>query len=330
MNAAARIGVLLINLGTPQQPTAKAVRRYLAEFLSDRRVVELPSWLWQPLLKMLILPIRSRQSAKLYRSIWLEEGSPLAVYSQRLAQKIQQNLGVRFKVCLAMRYGPPSIASALQTLQADANITSIVILPLYPQYAAATTASCFDVIADFFKQQRVIPTLHFIHAYFTHPAYLNALTAHLQQEMKQHNDYLLFSFHGLPQRSVDLGDPYEQQCYATAHQLAKNLSLATHQYQVVFQSRFGRTQWLQPYCETVLAELPKRGIRRVTVTCPGFAVDCLETLEEIAKRYREIFLQAGGEAFYYIPALNDDDRHSAGLATLIQELINARNLEWNQ
>lgn len=303
MKAVSRVGVLLINLGTPQQPTARAVRRYLAEFLSDPRVVELPRWLWQPLLKLLILPLRSRQSAKLYQSIWLPEGSPLAVYSQRLTQKVQENLGVHFKVCLAMRYGEPSIASILKTFQSNPGITSIVILPLYPQYAAATTASCFDAVADFFKQQRVIPALHFINAYYLHPAYLNALTMHLKRKwFAQYRDcYLLFSFHGLPQRSVALGDPYEQQCYATANQLAQNLQLSSSQYQVVFQSRFGRTQWLQPYCETILAELPTRGIRRVAVTCPGFAVDCLETLEEIAKRYRELFLQAGGKLFIISP-----------------------------
>jgi ferrochelatase len=313
-------GVLLINLGTPSAPTPKAVRYYLAEFLSDRRVVELPACLWQPLLKFVILPVRARHSAKLYQSIWMGEGSPLTVYTQRLAKKLQTSLTDQYKVVLAMRYGKSNIEAGLRELLA-AGVSSIVILPLYPQYSAATTASCFDKISQILQQSRLIPNLRFIASYFDHPLYIQAITNKIKQSRAEQgkNSYLLFSFHGLPQRCIELGDPYQQQCAATVRLIAEYLQLSANEYQVVFQSRFGKAKWLQPYCDVVLQQLPARGIKNVTIICPGFVVDCLETLEEISKRYRALFLKAGGESFNYIPALNDSIKQVQLLANLLQQ-----------
>ncbi len=320
-------GVLLINLGTPSAPTPKAVRDYLVEFLSDRRVVEVPAWLWQPLLKLVILPIRARRSAKLYQSIWMDEGSPLAVITQRLADKVQTNLGKEYKLVFAMRYGKPSIHAALKELLA-ADVSSITILPLYPQYSAVTTASCWDQSSKFFQTSRVVSNLNFIASYFDHPLYIEALANKLKAQRTEptKNSYLLFSFHGLPQRCIEKGDPYQQHCFMTVRLLAERLQLSVDDYQVVFQSRFGAAQWLKPYCDVVLQELPARGIKNVSVICPGFAVDCLETLEEISKRYRELFLAAGGERFNYIPALNDSAEQVKLLASLAQRSIN----EWSK
>lgn len=314
-----KAGVLLINLGTPSAATPKAVSDYLAEFLSDRRVVELPACLWQPLLKFVILPIRSQRSAKLYQSIWMDEGSPLTVYSQRLAKKLQISLADQFKVVLAMRYGKPNLEAGLQELLA-AGVSSIVILPLYPQYSAATTASCFDKISQLLQQSRLIPNLRFIASYFDHPLYIQAITHRIKQFRAEQakNSYLLFSFHGLPQRCIELGDPYQQQCVTTVGLIAECLQLSADEYQLVFQSRFGKAQWLQPYCEVVLQQLPAQGIKNVTIICPGFVVDCLETLEEISTRYRELFLKAGGETFNYIPALNDSADQVQLLTSLVQ------------
>ena len=312
-------GVLLINLGTPQAPSRRAVRDYLAEFLSDRRVVELPTWLWQPLLKCVILPLRAPRSALLYQSIWMDEGSPLAVYSQRLADKLQINLGEAYKVVLAMRYGQPSIETGIHTLLA-AGVRSITILPLYPQYSAATTASCFDKISQLLQQTRVIPHMRFIASYFDRPLYIEGLINQLKRyrSIATNNSYLLFSFHGLPQRCVERGDPYQQQCVTTVRLIAERMQLVADDYQIVFQSRFGAAKWLQPYCDEVLQQLPARGIKEVSIICPGFAVDCLETLEEISKRYRSIFLKAGGERFNYIPALNDSIEQVQLLTNLLQ------------
>ncbi|WP_342146178.1 ferrochelatase [Rickettsiella endosymbiont of Aleochara curtula] len=311
-------GVLLINLGTPQAPSSRAVRDYLAEFLSDRRVVELPAWFWQPLLRLVILPIRARRTAKLYQSIWMEEGSPLAVYTQRLTKQVQANLDDKYQVVLAMRYGQPSIQAGLKQLLA-AGVSSITILPLYPQYSAATTASCLDKISQLLQRSRVIPNLRFIAGYFDHPLYIQALAHQIKESRIEQakSNYLLFSFHGLPQRNIELGEPYQQQCFTSARLVAEKLQLSEDEYQVVFQSRFGAAQWLQPYCDAVLQALPARGIKNVTIICPGFAVDCLETLEEISKRYRELFLAAGGENFTYIPALNDSVEQVQLLSSLV-------------
>lgn len=320
MTGVNRKAVLLLNLGTPSAPSPKAVRLYLAEFLSDPRVVELPAWLWKPFLRTILLPLRSKRSARLYQSIWMEEGSPLAVYSKRLAEKVQQTLGDSFKVVLAMRYGQPSMAMALKNLLQENNIQSLTILPLYPQYSATTTASCFDQMAKILKQQRFIPSLHFISSYFDHPLYIAALAKSIRQYWMEHGNEatVLFSFHGLPQRSVELGDPYEQQCHATVNLLALQLNLSSEQYHIVFQSRFGKAQWLQPYCDVLLQQLPAQGVKKVVIICPGFAVDCLETLEEISQRYQQLFLKAGGESFHYIPALNTATAHAELLASIIK------------
>ena len=317
--------VLLVNLGTPSEPTPRAVQQYLLEFLSDPYVVKLPAWLWKPLLYTVILPIRSKRSAKLYRSIWTEEGSPLAVYSKKLADKVQENLGDSFHIILSMRYGQPSIHAAIKSLVNGA-IESLTILPLYPQHSVATTASCCDLVDRVFKQQgfdKLFP-LRFISSYFDNGPYITALAETIRHYWVVHgtNAYLLFSFHGVPKRYTRLGDTYEQQCYTTVNLLAKALNLSPDRYQVVFQSRFGSAEWLQPYCDVLLRQLPAKKIKRVAILCPGFAVDCLETLEEISQRYRAIFLQAGGESFHYIPALNDSMAHSDLLARLIQQTTN--------
>lgn len=320
MKKTSQKAVLLVNLGTPNEPTTRAVRNYLAEFLSDSRVVELPKWFWKPFLNAVILPIRSKQSANLYQSIWMEEGSPLAVYSKKLAEKVQKKLGESYRVVLGMRYGQPSIQKVLKSLL-HAKVQSLTILPLYPQYSAATTASCFDSVSKVFKLCRFIPSLYFVSSYFNHPLYISAIAKTVRQYWLKNgnNAFLLFSFHGLPQRSLKLGDPYAQQCFTTVNLLEKELALAPSQYKVVFQSRFGKAKWLQPYCDEVLKALPAQGIKRVAVICPGFAVDCLETLEEISKRYQELFFKAGGQIFQYLPALNASNAHSELLIALIQQ-----------
>lgn len=321
MIATHRKVVLLINLGTPSESTPKAVCRFLDEFLSDPRVVELPTCLWKPFLKTILLPFRSKRSAKLYQSIWMKEGSPLAIYSKSLADKVQETLGDSFQVVLAMRYGQPSIAMTLKKLLQLHNIQSLTILPLYPHYSATTTASCFDSVANVFKQQRFIPSLQFISSYFDHPLYITALAETIIQYWAEHGQgaMILFSFHGLPRRNLELGDPYAQQCYSTVNLLTKQLNLSSEHYRVVFQSRFGKAQWLQPYCDVVLQQLATQGVKKVVVICPGFAVDCLETLEEISRSYQQLYLKAGGESFHYIPALNASRAHSQLLASLIIE-----------
>ncbi|EDP45962.1 ferrochelatase [Rickettsiella grylli] len=313
-------GVLLVNLGTPSQPTTQAVRRYLSEFLSDRRVVEYPQWLWQIVLKLFILPKRARYLAKLYQTIWMDEGSPLAVITQRLTEKMQTYLGDNYQLIGVMRYGTPTIESGLKTLLAQ-GVTTITILPLYPQYSATTTASCFDQISQFFQTSRVIPHIKWITSYFDQRWYIKAIVSQIKKMRAKQSQpsYLLFSFHGLPQRYIENGDPYQQHCFSTVRLIAEQLQLTKDTYQVVFQSRFGKTAWLKPYCDRVLQTLPARGIKNVTIICPGFAVDCLETLEEISKRYRMLFLDAGGEQLTYIPALNDTACHVEGLSQLVRQ-----------
>jgi ferrochelatase len=320
------IGVLLTNLGTPDAPTASAVRRYLTEFLSDSRVVEIPQFLWRPILHGIVLRFRPQRSAKLYQKIWMSEGSPLLVHSQRLAQKIQQELNAKFNkpvtVVLGMRYGNPSIPQALAELQ-QKNIQQLLVLPLYPQYSAATVGSTFDAVANVIKKWRCVPDLQFISNYYDDANYIAAVGNSIRRHWQQHgqNSHLLFSFHGLPKRCIDLGDPYQQQCQITAKLIADNLQLPQENWSMAFQSRFGRAEWLQPYCDKTLRELPKQGRKNIAVICPGFAVDCLETLEEIAMQNREIFLQAGGKHFAYIPALNDSDDQIRVLLELIAKKL---------
>ncbi len=309
--AGASTAVLLINLGTPQAPTAAAVRAYLGEFLADPRVVEIPKPLWWLILHGIILRVRPAKSALKYASIWTAEGSPLLVGTERTAKRLHGFLGERghrVQVRAAMRYGQPAVPAVLDELKA-AGAQRILLLPLYPQYAAATTASALDAVAAWSLRARVLPELRAVAQYHDDPGYIQALAdsvrAHWQRE--GHGDKLVMSFHGLPDRSRALGDPYHDQCHASARLLARALGLDDGQWLLTFQSRFGRAKWLQPYTEPEVVRLAREGVQRVDLVCPGFATDCLETLEEINQEVRHAFLSAGGSAFSYIPCLNDGD-----------------------
>ena len=305
---ASRTGLLLVNLGSPAQPTPGATRRYLAEFLSDPRVVEIPRLVWWPILHGIILRVRPGRSAAKYASIWMPEGSPLTVWTQRLAQGLRQAYaasGTDVVVQEAMRYGSPSVAAGLDALRA-AGVARVLVLPLYPQYASATTASIFDAVAGWSRQARHVPEFRFVTRYGDEAAYIEALATSVRSHWATagRGKMLVMTFHGLPQRSLMLGDPYHCECHKTARLLAEALGLTPAEYKVTFQSRFGRAQWLRPYTEPALQDMAAAGLERVDVMCPGFPVDCLETLEEIAMEAREAFLQAGGREFHYIPCLN--------------------------
>jgi ferrochelatase len=318
---ASSVGVLLTNLGTPDAPTPAALRRYLGEFLGDPRVVEIPRLVWWPILHGIILRTRPAKSAKKYATVWMPEGSPLAVWTERQARLLRGYLGERgcdVRVKQAMRYGSPSIASALDAFAAE-GVRRILVLPAYPQYSAATTASAFDAVAAWAGRARWVPEFRFIHQYHDDPAHIAALAASVRarwQREGSRGEVLLMSFHGMPERTLKLGDPYHCQCQKTARLLAEALGLTPSQWRISFQSRFGRAKWLGPATDATLVELAKGGARRVDVICPGFAADCLETLEEIAEEGRETFLHAGGEAFHYIPCLNDDPAGMAAIADL--------------
>lgn len=316
-------GILLVNLGTPSSATAKGVRDYLGEFLSDPRVIEIPALLWQPILRGIILRRRPPVVAKTYQKIWTTEGSPLLVISQKIARGLTEILQTKtnktVRVELAMRYGVPSIKAGLNALH-KAKASKIIILPLYPQYAAATTASTFDAVAKTLSRWRWLPELILINQYASNPAYIAAVAQSVERYWQQHSrqQILLFSFHGLPKASVEAGDPYYQQCQLTARLIAEKLQLPNSAWQIVFQSRFGLQDWLQPYCDKTLQALPTQGIKTVDIVCPGFPSDCLETLEEISIRNREFFIAAGGERLNYIPALNDSPEHLQALANIIE------------
>lgn len=313
--------ILLVNLGTPDEPTAPAVKRYLAEFLGDPRVVELPRLLWLPILHGIILRTRPAKSAAKYATIWTAEGSPLKVHTERQAKLLKGLLGERGRKDLlidwAMRYQNPSIPSVLDRLVAQ-GATEIVVLPLYPQYAGSTTASTEDAVAAWMQRRATAPAIRWIKDYPTDPGYIGALAASIREHWQAHGrgELLVMSFHGIPQRSVDRGDPYADQCQATAQALAAALGLSPDQWLATFQSRFGAAKWLQPYTQPTLEELARGGLKRVDVLCPGFPADCLETLEEIAMECREAFLHAGGETFRYIPCLNERPDWIAALADL--------------
>ncbi len=311
-----RVGVLLVNLGTPDAPTPDAVRRFLAEFLSDPRVVEAPRWLWRLALHGFVLRTRPRKSAHAYEQVWTNAGSPLMVHSQALTHALGKELeryGV--SVALGMTYGSPSIASALEKLRA-AGARKLLVLPLYPQYSGTTTASVFDSVSRTLQSWRWIPELRFIGNYHDEPGYIDALAARISAHGI--DGHLLLSFHGVPKRYLLAGDPYHCQCQKTARLLAARLGLQDGDWSVSFQSQVGREEWLQPYTDVWLVEHARRGGGRVTVTCPGFATDCLETLEEIALRNRDAYLAAGGKHFRYIPALNEEAAHVNFLAELVQ------------
>ena len=313
-----RTGILVINLGTPDAPTAPALRRYLAEFLGDPRVVEIPRPLWLPLLYGVILLVRPKKSAAKYASIWTPEGSPLAVWTRKQATLLRGYLGERGQPVLvrhAMRYGNPSVASALDELKAE-GATRILLLPLYPQYSAPTTASAFDKVYEWAAHQRRVPELRFVNRFHDEPAYIEALALSVLQHWQTHGraEQLVMSFHGVPQRTLQLGDPYHCECLKTARLLAERLALPAERYSVTFQSRFGKAKWLEPYTEPTLIALAGSGTKSVDLICPGFTSDCLETLEEIDQEAREAFLHAGGERFSYIPCLNDRHEFIAALA----------------
>ncbi len=309
-----RIGVLLVNLGTPDEPTPAALRRYLKEFLWDPRVVEMPRPLWWLILNGIILPRRAKRSAEAYAKVWSEQGSPLLALSRQqrdgVGERLRARHGDKIVTELAMRYGQPSIASALARMR-QRSVDRLLVLPLYPQYSATTSASVLDAVFDELKTWRRVPELRTINRYYTDPAYPQALAASIREHWNQHGraERLLFSFHGLPQRYRDKGDPYYHECLATAETVAVLLELEQERWAVSFQSRFGREAWLQPYTDQTLKQWAKDGVGSVEVICPGFAADCLETLEEIDQENRACFLENGGQAFHYIPALNARGDH---------------------
>ncbi|MGN7612051.1 ferrochelatase [Magnetococcales bacterium HHB-1] len=317
-----KIGILVVQLGTPDAPTIPAIRRYLKEFLSDHRVVDLPAWRWKPILHGIILPRRPKRSAELYQKIWRKDGlSPLLYYSQQQTKAIQQAHPQHF-VELGMRYGHPSIPEALMKLHAK-KIDHLLIFPLFPQYSGATTATILDAVQQFYHQRRFLPEIHMVNQFHIHPAFIQAQANHYQQQAEKQTapSYWLFSYHGLPQRHIDEGDPYATQCHSSAQQLADAMNLSKGEWEMTFQSRFGKEPWLLPATEDRFKQLPKEGKKRLTVICPGFVSDCLETLEEINIGGRETFLKAGGEQFTYLPCLNNQSLWFDGLNQMITQRI---------
>ncbi|MAT91311.1 MAG: ferrochelatase [Halioglobus sp.] len=307
----ARSGLLITNLGTPDAPDKAALKRYLREFLWDPRVVEVPRPLWWLILNLVILNVRPARSARAYRTVWSEAGSPLLVHTRAQRDALRAALaGQDVVVEFAMRYGKPSIPAVLQSM-AEQGVRRLVVLPLYPQYSAATTASTFDRLAEDFTRRRWLPELRFVTHYHDHPAYVAAIADSIEAHRQAHGgaDLLLFSYHGVPQRYLDEGDPYHCECLKTSRLVAERLGLTEEEYRVCFQSRFGREEWLKPYTDETLKGLPAEGVRSVQVVCPGFAADCLETLEEIGVENRDYFLHAGGEHYQYIPCLNSSAAH---------------------
>lgn len=318
---APRTGVLLCNLGTPDAPTAGAVRRYLAEFLSDPRVVEIPPLIWKPLLHGVILRVRPSKSAEKYRKIWTPEGSPLALWTAKQAVMLRGYMGERghqVSVRHAMRYGNPSIATELDALKAE-GCTRVLVVPLYPQYSGSTTGSVIDAVGEWARGVRYVPELQFINQFHDDPGYIRALARQVSNHWQTHGrpNKLVMSFHGVPERVIKLGDPYQRECLETARLLAERLALKSDDYVVCFQSRFGKAKWLEPYTDQTLRTLAQQGTARVDVVCPGFVSDCLETLEEIAIEGQATFLEAGGQEFHYIPCLNDNSAWVAALTELI-------------
>jgi protoporphyrin/coproporphyrin ferrochelatase len=312
--------VLLCNLGTPDEPSASALRRYLAEFLSDRRVVEIPRLLWMLILHGIILRIRPAKSARKYASVWTKEGSPLRVWTEKQSKMLRGYLGERghqVAVKYAMRYGSPSIAHVLDELK-NSGVKNVLVLPLYPQYSGPTTASVCDAVYQWGQKTRRLPEFRFVNHYHDDGGYIAALAKRIQDHWQQEGraEKLVLSFHGVPERTLMLGDPYHCECLKTARLLGEALGVSKDQLVVTFQSRFGKAKWLQPYTEPTLIALAQQGIKRVDVACPGFTSDCLETLEEIGMEAREAFLHAGGKEFHYIPCLNDQHEWIAALSNI--------------
>jgi ferrochelatase len=321
--ARSKVAIVLVNLGTPDAPTAAAVRRYLKEFLSDPRVVEIPKVPWWLILNAVILPFRSARSAQKYASIWTANGSPLKVHTEKQTALLRGYLGQRgheLQVVYAMRYGNPGVSQVLQKLKAD-GVDRILILPAYPQYAGSTTASIYDAVFAHYANERNVPELRLIKHYHDHEGYIRALAGTISAHWERHGqpDKLIMSFHGVPKRTLLLGDPYFCECHKTARLLATQLGLAESQYMLTFQSRFGKAEWLQPYTAPSLKKLAQGGCKRVDVICPGFTSDCLETLEEIAMEARNDFISAGGKAFNYIPCLNESSAWIDAMADLAEQ-----------
>jgi protoporphyrin/coproporphyrin ferrochelatase len=318
-----KTGLVLVNLGTPDEPTTPAVRRYLRQFLWDPRMVEIPRAVWWFILNGVILPFRSSKSAAKYAAIWSQEGSPLLVHTKKQAALLRGYLGERghdVQVAYAMRYGSPSVAEVVDKLKAD-GCDRILILPAYPQYSATTTASIFDAVFSHYAKVRNVPELRFVKHYHDNEGYIDALKKSVLAHWDIHGrpDKLVMSFHGVPKRTLLLGDPYHCECHKTARLLANALRLSPDQYIVTFQSRFGKAEWLQPYTAPTVQKMGKDGVRRIDVLCPGFSSDCLETLEEIAMEVKQDFLTAGGKEFHYIPCLNEDPAWISALAEIAEQ-----------
>jgi len=317
-------GVLLVNLGTPEAPQGADVGRFLTEFLSDPRVVDLPRWFWLPLLKMVIIPLRKGRTAVAYKKIWMEGGSPLQVFSAALAAGLQHQLGRQVKVSLAMRYGSPDIKSSLDSMRKE-GVEELIVLPLYPQYSFTTTESVFDAVSAALKELDWGPEIHSVKQYHDKPGWVHSIASSIRNFRLQHGkaEKLLFSMHGIPKRLVDAGDPYEQQCRQSFAAVVEVLKIKKDSL-LTYQSRVGREPWLEPYTDVVIKELAESGVTHIQVISPGFSVDCLETLEEIAIRYRDLFITAGGKKFEYIPALNDSHAHAGLLASIVEQQLEVK------
>lgn len=319
-----KIGILITNLGTPNSPTKTDLKKYLREFLSDPRVVEIPRLLWWMILNLFILNVRPRRSAKAYSTVWTERGSPLLFHTKDQADalriKLKQTYGENIVVDFAMRYGSPSVDSVIDKMLQQ-GVRKLLVLPLYPQYCASTTASTFDAVAASLAKKRLIPELRFINHYHDFPEYIQAVADKIRQHWAINGkaDKLIFTYHGIPKRYLLNGDPYHCECYKTSRLLAENLGLNETEYLVSFQSRFGREEWLQPYTDKTLIVLPEQGVKSVQLVCPGFSADCLETIEEIDVENRDYFIKAGGDRYEYIKALNAETGHIDMMAKLLEQ-----------
>ncbi len=321
-----KLGILITNLGTPDAPKRKQLKAYLKEFLSDPRVVEVPRLIWWCVLNLVILNIRPSRSAKAYQTVWTDQGSPLLVHTQAQANKLRESLtdiyGDNVIIDFAMRYGSPSVENVVSNMLQQ-GVRKLIVLPMYPQYCASTTGSTFDAISQTLSKQRWVPELQFISHYHDKPDYIQAMADKIRDHWQTHEraEKLIFSYHGIPKRYLLNGDPYHCECYKTSRLIAENLGLDKDQYFTCFQSRFGREEWLKPYTDHSLKQFAADGVKSVQVVCPGFSADCLETIEEIGIENRDYFLEAGGQRYEYIPALNSDDSHIKALQSILTPYI---------